>query len=353
MRERERIEHPDAESRQRVSQRSLECSYLTPVLPAHAHRLKLVLVLTAAFMVVEAVGGWVANSLALLADAGHMLSDVMAIGLALFAAWIAQRPATPAKTYGYLRIEILAALVNGTALFVLAGFIVWEAMRRFAAPPAVEPRILVGVGILGLLANVVALRLLHAGHRHSLNVRGAYLHVAGDLLGSVGAMAAGAVILFTGWTVADPLISVLVALLIVWSAGRLVRDSVEILLEATPRHISMREVERQIATIPGVSNVHDLHVWTLTSGVIAMSGHAVVGDPGNNQKVLETVQNRMADLGISHVTMQLEQDDTCAGLTNWVGERGPNRGSGEGPEALVFWAAGRYTGAASGGSEDR
>lgn len=321
MRESVRIERPGADSTEPVSQRSLECICLTPVLPAHARRLKLVWVLTAAFMVVEAVGGWAANSLALLADAGHMLSDVMAIGLALFAAWIAQRPATPAKTYGYLRIEILAALVNGAGLFVLAGFIVWEGVRRFAAPPAVEPRILFGIGALGLLANLMALRLLHAGHKHSLNVRAAYLHVAGDLLGSVGAMGAGAVILFTGWTVADPLVSILVALLIVWSGGRLVRDSVEILLEATPRHISMREVEQQIATIPGVSDVHDLHVWTLTSGVVAMSGHAVVGNPANNQKVLQTVQNRMADLGISHVTMQLEQDDTCGGQANGLGDR--------------------------------
>jgi cobalt-zinc-cadmium efflux system protein len=328
--ESERSERRGTDPREPVSQRSLECTYLTPVLPAHAHRLKLVLGLTAAFMVVEALGGWMANSLALLADAGHMLSDVMAIGLALFAAWIAQRPATPAKTYGYLRIEILAALANGTALFLLAGFIVWEALRRFAEPPAVEPRILFGVGTLGLLANMAALRLLHAGHKHSLNVRGAYLHVAGDLLGSIGAMGAGAVILVTGWTAVDPLISILVALLIVWSAGRLVRDSVEILLEAAPRHISMREVERQIATIPGVSNVHDLHVWTLTSGVVAMSGHAVVGDPANNQRVLETVQNRMADLGISHVTMQLEQDDTCGGQTNGRGEGGPGRRGGEG-----------------------
>lgn len=325
MRESVPTERSSADSTGPVSQRTLECTYLGPALPAHAHRLKLVWVLTATFTVVEAVGGWAANSLALLADAGHMLSDVVAIGLALFAAWIAQRPATPAKTYGYLRIEILAALVNGTGLFVLAGFIVWEAVHRFAAPPAVEPRILFGVGALGLLANLLALRLLHAGHKHSLNVRGAYLHVAGDLLGSVGAMGAGAVILFTGWAVVDPLVSILVALLIVLSAGRLVRDSVEILLEATPRHISMREVEQQIATIPGVSNVHDLHVWTLTCGVVAMSGHAVVGDPANSQKVLQTVQNRMADLGISHVTMQLEQDDTCGGQARGREDRGSAR----------------------------
>ena len=276
-------------------------------------RLRLVLLVTALFMVVEAAAGWVANSLALLADAGHMFADVAALGLALFVAWAARRPATAERTYGYLRLEILAALVNGAALLVLAGGIVWEAMQRFQEPPVVEPRILFGVGFAGLVVNVVALRLLHRGHQHSLNVRGAYLHVLGDLLGSIGAMAAGAVILVTGWTLADPLISVAIAVLIVWSGAKLARDSVEILLEATPRHISLSEVERRIAGIPGVNDVHDLHVWTLTSGVVAMSGHAVVSDPGANQRVLETVQGQMADLGIKHVTMQLERDDTCGG----------------------------------------
>ncbi|HWP38835.1 MAG TPA: cation diffusion facilitator family transporter [Gemmatimonadales bacterium] len=294
-----------------VSERSLACAHRAPLLKAHAGTLRRVLVLTAAFMVVEVVAGWLANSLALLADAAHMLGDAAAIGLALFVAWMATRPATPERTYGYLRLEILAALVNGAALFVLAGGIVWEAGRRLGAPPDVEPRILFGVGVVGLLANVAALRMLHAGHKHSLNVRGAYLHVAGDLLGSVGAMAAGAIILATGWTLADPVISMAIAILIVWSGVRLVRDSTEVLLEATPAHISLGDVERQIATVPGVTSVHDLHVWTLTSGVVAMSGHAVVQDPLVNQRVLETVQERMAGLGIKHVTMQLERDDTC------------------------------------------
>ncbi len=295
-----------------LSERSLACAHRSPKLARHAHALRRVLALTAGFMVVEAGAGWVANSLALLADAGHMFADVAALALALFVAWMAQRPATAERTYGYLRLEILAALVNGTALFVLAGGIVWEALDRVRQPEAVEPRILFGVAFAGLVVNVVALRLLHGNHQHSLNVRGAYLHVLGDLLGSVGAMVAGLVIWFTGWTPADPLISVAIALLIVLSGARLARDSVEVLLEATPRHISLSEVERQIATIPGVKDVHDLHVWTLTSGVVAMSGHAVVGDPGANQRVLETVQGRMADLGINHVTMQLERDDTCS-----------------------------------------
>jgi cobalt-zinc-cadmium efflux system protein len=302
--------------------RSLECAHRSSSLGRHAGRLRLVLGLTAVFMVVEFVGGWLANSLALIADAGHMLSDAGAIALALFAAWIAQRPATPEKTYGYLRLEILAALINGAALFVLAAFIVRDAAARFAAPPAVEPRILFGVATAGLIVNLVAVRLLHAGHRHSLNVRGAYLHVVGDLLGSIGAMAAGAVILFTGWTPADPLISMGIAVLILVGAVRLVRDSVDVLLEATPRHIELGEVQSRIASIPGVGDVHDLHVWTLTSGVVAMSGHAVVQDPAASQRVLETVLDRMAGLGIRHVTMQIERGPECVS-----GEAG--RGKGE------------------------
>jgi cobalt-zinc-cadmium efflux system protein len=294
-----------------TASRSLECAHRAPLLADHAHDLKRVLVLTAVFMLVEAAAGWLANSLALLADAGHMFADVAALGLALFVGWAARRPATAERTYGYLRLEILAALVNGAALLVLAGGIVWEAVRRFRQPPVVEPRILFGVGAAGLVVNLIALRLLHHGHQHSLNLRGAYLHVLGDFLGSAGAMAAGAVILLTGWTPADALISVIIALLIVWSGAGLARESVEILLEATPRHISLSEVERRIAGIPGVREVHDLHVWTLTSGVVAMSGHAVVGDPAANQRVLETVQGEMAELGIKHVTMQLEKDDTC------------------------------------------
>ena len=294
-----------------VSDRSLLCAHRAPLLRAHAGVLQRVLVLTVAFMAIELVSGWVANSLALLADAAHMLGDAAALGLALFVARMADWPATPEKTYGYLRLEILAALANGAALFVLAGWIVWEAVQRLGAPPDVNPTVLFGVGALGLAANAVALRMLHAGHTHSLNVRGAYLHVAGDLLGSVGAMTAGAIILLTGWTLADPVISIGIAVLIVASGARLVWESVEVLLEATPAHISLGNVERQIATVPGVVNVHDLHVWTLTSGVIAMSGHAVVGDPLVNQRVLETVQGRMAAMGISHVTLQLERDDTC------------------------------------------
>ena len=194
----------------------------------------------------------------------------------------------------------------------------WEAFQRFRAPPEVEPRILFGVAAAGLVANLIAMRLLHAGHDHSLNVRGAYLHVISDLLGSVGAIIAGVVIFTTGWTLADPLVSVVIALLILGSAWRLVRDSVDVLLEATPRNVSLEEVQQRLSAIPGVSGVHDIHVWTVTSGVIAMSGHVMVDDPHANQRVLEAAQEAMAEAGINHVTIQIERDPTCEPVVDGV-----------------------------------
>ncbi len=287
------------------------CTHLAPLRAESRRRLGIVLGLTATVMVVEAVGGVLANSLALLADAGHMLADVAAIGLALIVSHVAQRPATAERSFGLLRLEILAALVNGVALVVIALGIVLEAWRRLAAPVAVDGALLLGVAGIGLAANLAGAAVLHRGHRHSLNERGAYLHVLSDLLGSVGAVAAGAVVLATGWSAADPLISMLIALLILGSAWRLVRESVDILLEATPAHIPLGRVHDQLAGVPGVRSVHDLHVWTVTSGVIAMSGHLVVADPARHQGVLEEAQARMGALGIGHVTVQIERDPTC------------------------------------------
>jgi len=277
----------------------------------HSRSLKLVLVLTIALMVAEIFGGWLANSLALMADAGHMLTDAVAVGLALFASWTAGRPPTEEKTFGYMRLEILAALVNGAVLIMVAGLIVWQAIERLMVHPDVEPRILFGVATLGLIGNAVALRILHRGHAHSLNVHGAYLHVLGDVLGSLGALAAGVVILMTEWTLVDPLISMFIASLILIGSWRLVRESVDVLLEATPPHIDLKDVAAAIAGVPGVAGVHDLHVWTVTSGVVAMSGHAVVSEPEQNQGVLEAVQQRMAHLGIQHVTVQIETEEGC------------------------------------------
>jgi len=240
-----------------------------------------------------------------------MLADVAAIGLALFAAQVAQRPATPERSFGLLRLEILAALVNGALLVLIAIGIAVEAYHRLRSTPAVNGALLMAVATLGLVANVAGTAILHRGHEHSLNQRGAYLHVLGDLLGSIGAVAAGVIVLATGWTPADPVISVLISFLILASAWRLVRESADVLLEATPAHISMSEVHDRMASVPGVASVHDLHVWTVTSGVVAMSGHLVVKNPTDNQPVLEEVQGRMRGLGITHVTVQMERDQTC------------------------------------------
>jgi cobalt-zinc-cadmium efflux system protein len=270
-------------------------------------RLMFVLCITAVFMLVELVGGWIANSLALMADAGHMLSDVAALGLSAFALWFAHRPATPGKTYGYMRIEILAALVNGTTLILIAAVIIWQAWLRFREPQEVQGALMLAVAGAGLLVNIGAAFLLHSSAGHNLNLRGAYLHVLGDLLGSIGAIAAAALILTTGWMAADPLISVIVALLILVGAWRLVRESVDVLLEAVPRHIDLEAVHRAIMSIPGVEAVHDLHIWTLTSGYLAMSGHAVIQDPARHQETIGDVHDAMhREFGIRHVTVQIE-----------------------------------------------
>ena len=274
--------------------------------------MKIVLAITAAVMVAEAVGGWLAHSLALLADAGHMLADVAALGLSLVVTALAQRPVTAERTFGLLRLEILAALVNGAALIVIAFGVGLEAYRRFQSPAQVHGMLLLIIAGVGLAANALGAAILHRGHDHSLNQRGAYLHIVSDLLGSVGALVAGVIILATGWVQADPLISVLISLLILGSAWRLVKESTDVLLEAAPAHIALADVHDRIASIPGVASVHDLHVWTVTSGVIAMSGHLVVQNPADNQRVLEAVQACLGDMGIRHVTVQVERDPTCA-----------------------------------------
>jgi cobalt-zinc-cadmium efflux system protein len=262
-------------------------------------------------MVVEAVGGWLAHSLALLADAGHMLADVAALGLSLLVASLAARPVTAERTFGLLRLEILAALVNGTALIVISVGIALEAYRRFWTPTHVHGGLLLMVAAVGLAANAAGAAILHRGHEHSLNQRGAYLHILSDLLGSFGALVAGVIIFATGWVRADPIMSVLISLLILGSAWRLVKESADVLLEAAPAHIALSDVHDRIASIPGVASVHDLHVWTVTSGVIAMSGHLVVQNPADNQRVLEAVQARLGSMGIGHVTVQMERDPTC------------------------------------------
>jgi cobalt-zinc-cadmium efflux system protein len=281
---------------------------------AHGHgagegsgrRLGIVLALTAGFMVAEVVGGLLANSLALLADAGHMLADVAALALSLWAMRLARRPPSPEKTYGYVRMEILAALVNGAALLVISGLIAWEAWRRVRAPEVVDGPLLASVAAVGLVVNVIAAWLLHAHAHESLNMRGAYLHVLGDLLGSVGALIAGAVVWATGWTAADALVSVLIAALILASAWRLVREATDVLLEAAPAHVDMEELLTDLRGVPSLSHVHDLHVWTLTSGFVALSAHGIIDDPLDQRRVLDEVRARARRHGIEHVTFQLE-----------------------------------------------
>ena len=276
-------------------------------------RLRWVLALTGTFMVVEAVGGWLSGSLALLADAGHMLTDVGALALSLVSAWVAQRPANDTKTYGYLRWEILAALVNGAALFGIAAWIVVEAVQRIQQPQPVRTGLFLAVASAGLVVNLASLVVLHRHREGSLNMRGAYLHVLGDALGSVGAVAAAVIIALTGWILADPIVSILLSLLILVGATRLLRDSTDVLLESVPRHVSMAEVQRRMLGVPGVEAVHDLHVWTVTSGMVAMSGHAVVPDLEAHPEVLDGIRSEMSRLGIGHVTIQLEVEHGCEG----------------------------------------
>ncbi len=269
-------------------------------------RLRWALVVTAAFMVAEVAGGVVSGSLTLLADAGHMLTDVAALGFSLLAMRLAERPPDAERTFGWVRLEILAALVNGAALLAISVWIAFEAWRRLKEPVSVDAPILLWIGVLGLVVNVVSSVLLH-GHAHeSLNMRGAYLHVLGDLLGSVGAVVGGLIIMLTGWTPADPLISVLIAVLILVSAWRLVREATEVLLEAAPPHIDVTELIEELRGIDSLEDVHDVHVWTLTSGFIALSGHGVIDDPADHTRVLEEVRERMKRHGIEHVTFQLE-----------------------------------------------
>ena len=283
--------------------------------PAPATRkLWFVLILTGGFMLVEAVGGYLSGSLALLADAGHMLTDSGAIALSLLTAWIAQRPADHNKTYGYMRWEILAALINGAALIGIAVWVVIEAISRMDRRPEIDAPMFLVIAGLGLVVNLIGLYLLHGSHRDHLNTRGVYLHILSDVLGSIAALAAALVVLLTGWTLADPIISIALALLILAGAWRLVRESTDVLLEAVPAHVSMVEVQERMLAVSGVETVHDLHVWTVTSGMVAMSGHAVVPRLEDHPGALERIRQEMGGLGIGHVTIQLETRHGCLEL---------------------------------------
>ena len=270
-------------------------------------RLRIALAITATFLLAEVAGGILSNSLALLADAGHMLTDVAALALSLFVAWFSRQPHDQRRTYGYLRWEILAAFLNGATLLLISAWISIEAVMRLRQPEAVESGMMLVVAIVGIVANIAAALVLHPASEASLNLRGAYLHVVGDLLGSVATVIAALLVRYTGWLIADPIASILMTLLIVRGAWRLVRESIDVLLESTPSHIAVGTVRRQLEAIPGIESVHDLHVWTVTSGVVAMSVHAIVREPERHQHVLEHVHDAMLLFGIQHVTVQLER----------------------------------------------
>jgi cobalt-zinc-cadmium efflux system protein len=271
--------------------------------------LRLALVLTASLLVVEIVGGFLSNSIALLADAGHMLTDVAALGLSLFVAWFSRQPVTAQKSFGYLRWEILAAFLNGAALLLISVAIILESIVRLRTPEPIAGGLMLGVAVGGLIINMISAAVLHPTSQSNMNVRGAYLHVLGDLLGSVGTVVAAIVIRYTGWLAADPIASFLTTALIMRGAWTLVRDSVDILLESVPGHIDSTAVRQQLELIPGIESVHDLHIWSVTPRLVAMSAHAIVRNAASQQHVLEHVHDAMALFGISHVTVQIEQSD--------------------------------------------
>ena len=272
--------------------------------------LRIALLITTVFMLTEFLGGLWTNSLTLLADAAHMLTDVMALSLSLFAIWFTRRPATPEKTYGYFRVEILAALLNGASLVVIAFFISYEAYQRFFQPETVKSLEMLVLAALGLTANLVCAWFLHGSSRESLNVKGAFLHVMGDVLGSLGAIVAGLVMLFWQAYWADPLVSAFVSVLIFLSAWKLVKDSLLVLLEGTPSHVNLAAMKEQLCQVEGVESVHDLHVWTLTSGVHAMTCHAVVRGEENRHQILENLSSISRQrFKVHHTTIQVEERD--------------------------------------------
>lgn len=262
------------------------------------------------FMIVEVVGGLLTNSLALLSDAGHMLSDAAALGLSLLALTFGAKKANQQKTFGYRRFEILAAFINGITLLAIAVYIFWEAYGRFFQPPGVASTGMLIVASIGLLVNVfVAWLLMRGDTKENLNLRSAFLHVLGDLLGSVGAITAALLIMAFGWNIADPIASVVVAVLVLISGWRVTRDSFHILMEGKPAHIDMELAKKELLTIPGVKNVHDLHVWAITSDFPSFTCHLVVTSGTDQHDVLQKASDLVRkQFGIAHSTIQIEGD---------------------------------------------
>lgn len=274
-------------------------------------RLALVLGLTVAVLAAEVVGSVLSGSLALLADAGHMATDAVGIALALGAVTLAQRPARGRRTFGWQRMEILAAVANGLLLLAVAGYVLVEAVRRIGDPPDLESGLMLGVAAVGLAVNLVSLAVLHRGRQESLNIRGAYLEVLADALGSVAVIVAAVVILTTGWTWADAVASVLIGFLVLPRAWHLLREALDVLLEAAPRGVDLDDVRAHILEVDGVLDVHDLHAWTITSGMPVLSAHVVVTDgalaAGHGGRVLDALCECLGEhFDVEHCTFQLE-----------------------------------------------
>lgn len=293
--------HDHAPHPEGVKERPEERVNRTPLMIAMA--------ITTTFLIVEVVGAYISNSLALLADAAHMLTDVAALGLALFAVWLAQRPTRAERTFGHLRAEILAATINAVALILMAIYIFWEAWQRLQSPPEVKSGPLLVVAVAGLCANIASAWVLSrgGGHEHNLNTRGAFLHVLSDLLGSVATIVAAIVIALTGWYAADPILSAVIGAMVIFSAWSLLRESIDVLLEAAPRGLSIESVRRTMEAVPGVVGVHDLHVWTVTSGMIALSAHVETTNFAKWEECLTALATKLREeFDIVHVTLQPE-----------------------------------------------
>ncbi|UCC33831.1 MAG: cation transporter [Candidatus Bathyarchaeota archaeon] len=281
-----------------------------PHKPRSTRYLGIALGITLSFFIVELIGGFLTNSLALLTDAWHMLNDVLALVFALIASWLALRPITMKRTYGYYRAEILAAFLNGIFLWVIVAFIFYEAFQRFLQPAEVESLNMLIIAIFGLVANGLSALTLSKSREESLNVEGAFLHVVADTLGSVGAISAGLIMFFTKWYYADALISMMIGALIFYSSGKLIRDSLNVLLESVPSHIDVNAMERRILEVEDVKGVHDLHVWCITpTKMCCMSGHVVVNAEADRKKLITTLMGLLKkEFGIDHTTIQLEDE---------------------------------------------
>jgi cobalt-zinc-cadmium efflux system protein len=279
--------------------------------------LKITLILVLVIMAVEIAGGLLSHSLALLSDAGHMLTDALALLISLFAIRLARRPATATRTYGFHRAEIMAALANGSILILVSAFIFYGSYQRFHNLPQVKSPLMLAVAAIGLLANIIGLYLLRRGSKNSINVKAAFWHVMGDTMSSVGVIIAGVIIQVTGWEQADPIIAVIIGVIILWGAVRIVKESTDILLESVPEHAEMEKVTAAVKSIPGVNDIHDVHIWTITSGIYALSAHVSIDDRmvSESGEVVARIHYELADkFDITHTTLQLECNSCPTGV---------------------------------------